>query len=145
MEPALTFQGDPRMSPPRVVRRGAVTAVAFLAIVATTGVLQLRASPAAETPPRVSGHPRLYFTPAELAGLQAARGEGFRAVIWANLVQSADWCLTRPLRKAWIAPVTPDPISANLYDRFTPITTTATTRPGSCATLTCRTTAGKPC
>lgn len=73
---------------------------------------------AAETSPRVLGHPRLYFTPAELAALQAARGEGFRAVIWANLMQSADWCLTRPLRKAWIAPVTPDPIYANLYDRF---------------------------
>jgi hypothetical protein len=73
---------------------------------------------AAEPPPPVTGHPRLYFTAAELAALQAARGEGFRAAIWANLMQSADWCLTRPLRKQWIAPVTPDPIYANLHDRF---------------------------
>lgn len=66
----------------------------------------------------VSGHPRLYFSAEELARLQDARGEGFRAVIWRNLMDSADWCLTRPLRQKWIAPVTPDPIYANLYDRF---------------------------
>lgn len=63
-------------------------------------------------------HPRLYFTPDELSQLRARRKEGFSAVIYSNLIRSADWCLTRPLRKEWIAPVAPDPIYANLYDRF---------------------------
>jgi hypothetical protein len=64
------------------------------------------------------GHPRLYFTADELAELRAARREGVRALIWRNMMSSADWCLDRPLRKEWITPVTPDPIYANLYDRF---------------------------
>jgi len=38
--------------------------------------------------------------------------------MWTNIRTSADWCLTRPLRTQWIAPVTPDPIYENLYDRF---------------------------
>ena len=64
------------------------------------------------------GHPRLYFSAAELSGLIDGRTEGARALIWRSMVDSADWCLTRPLRKEWIAPVKPDPIYANLYDRF---------------------------
>ena len=64
------------------------------------------------------GHPRLYFTATELIKLRAGRTEGARVLMWRNMVSSADWCLTRPLRKQWIAPVEPDPIHANLYDRF---------------------------
>lgn len=70
------------------------------------------------SPDGPTNHPRLYFTPAELNHLRTRRTEGFAAVIYGNLIRSADWCLTRPLRKEWIAPVTPDPIHANLYDRF---------------------------
>jgi len=64
------------------------------------------------------GHPRLYFTAAELSELRAGRDQGLRPLIWGNMMQSADWCLARPLRREWIAPVPPDPIYANLYDRF---------------------------
>lgn len=68
---------------------------------------------------RVTGHPRLFFTAAEQKTLRAKRtGAGVQARIWKNIKTSADWCLTRPLRTAWIAPVTPDPIYLNLYDRF---------------------------
>src|SRR5688572_17054699 len=63
-------------------------------------------------------HPRLYFTPEEQLRLRDLRGTGHHALIWNNLRASADWCLTRPLRARWIAPVSPDPIYENLYDRF---------------------------
>jgi hypothetical protein len=63
-------------------------------------------------------HPRLYFTTNDLVTLRAARFSGTRAIIWRNLAQSADWCLTRTSRKKWIAPVSPDPRYENLYDRF---------------------------
>lgn len=63
-------------------------------------------------------HPRLFFTAEELADLRARRAEGVRLLLWRNLIRSADWCLTRPRRAKWIAPVSPDPIYANLYDRF---------------------------
>ena len=64
------------------------------------------------------GHPRLYFDRAELVALRAERDRGRRPVIWHNLMDSAEWCRQRPLRRQWIAPVSPDPIYANLYDRF---------------------------
>ena len=64
------------------------------------------------------GHPRLYFTSNDLTALRAARFSGTRAVIWHNLAQSADWCLSRTPRQKWIAPVAPDPRYENLYDRF---------------------------
>lgn len=64
------------------------------------------------------GHPRLYFTPEELARLRDLRTQGVHARIWANLTESADWCLTQTPRTEWIAPVSPDPIYLNLYDRF---------------------------
>lgn len=68
---------------------------------------------------RISGHPRLFFTAAELKGLQARRtAPGVYGLAWKNIKASADWCLKRPLRKAWIAPVAQDPIYLNLYDRF---------------------------
>jgi hypothetical protein len=63
-------------------------------------------------------HPRLYFSHAELTHLRATRDEGERALIWRNLARSADWCLTQKPRTEWIAPVAPDPIYENLYDRF---------------------------
>lgn len=65
-----------------------------------------------------SQHPRLFFTVEELAQLRAARTRGVQARIWRNLKQSADWCLTRRPRTEWIAPLTPDPVYENLYDRF---------------------------
>ena len=65
-----------------------------------------------------SGHPRLYLTAGELPRLRALRSEGLHARIWSNLKDSADWCLTRTPRRAWIAPVPDDPIYLNLYNRF---------------------------
>ena len=82
----------------------------------TGGLVTMAACALAAEP--LHGHPRLYFTPAELTRLRAARDEGQRALIWRNLARSADWCLTRKPRTQWIAPVTPDPIYENLYDRF---------------------------
>jgi len=63
-------------------------------------------------------HPRLYFTTDDLPDLRASRFSGTRALIWKNLAQSADWCLTGTPRRDWIAPVSPDPRYENLYDRF---------------------------
>ena len=63
-------------------------------------------------------HPRLFFSSEELARLRVDRTRGVRARIWRNLAESADWCLTRKPRTEWIAPVTPDPVYENLYDRF---------------------------
>jgi hypothetical protein len=66
----------------------------------------------------VAAHPRLYCTAADLPRLRSLRREGTHARIWKNIEESAEWCLTRTPRKAWIAPVKPDPIYENLYDRF---------------------------
>ncbi|MCC6444772.1 MAG: DUF4962 domain-containing protein [Armatimonadetes bacterium] len=63
-------------------------------------------------------HPRLYFNAEELARLRKTRTQGVRARIYRNLKASADWCLAKTPRTAWIAPVSPDPIYLNLYDRF---------------------------
>jgi hypothetical protein len=63
-------------------------------------------------------HPRLYFTTNELPALRAGRFHGERKLIWKNLAESADWCLTRQPRQSWIAPISPDPRYENLYDRF---------------------------
>lgn len=63
-------------------------------------------------------HPRLYFNALELTRLQSLRTQGVHALIWKNLAESADWCLTRNPRTNWIAPVSPDPRYENLYDRF---------------------------
>lgn len=65
-----------------------------------------------------SAHPRLYFAAADLPRLRALRAEGVHARIAKNLFESADWCLTQTPRKTWIAPIEPDPIYENLYDRF---------------------------
>lgn len=72
----------------------------------------------ADNPPPIPAHPRLCFTPEELAVLRELRGEGVHARVWGNLAESADWCLTRSPRTEWIRPVSPDPIYLNLYDRF---------------------------
>ncbi|MHB0938016.1 MAG: DUF4962 domain-containing protein [Armatimonadota bacterium] len=66
----------------------------------------------------VTGHPRLYFAPDELLRLRKLRSSGGHARIWRNLAASADWYLTKTPRTEWIAPVSPDPIYLNLYDRF---------------------------
>ena len=63
-------------------------------------------------------HPRLYFNSQQQAELRKLRTEPGHAKIWSNIVESAEWCLTKPTRTNWIAPVTPDPIYENLYDRF---------------------------
>jgi hypothetical protein len=68
--------------------------------------------------PSLGGHPRLYFTAADLPALRKLRSSGMHRRIWRNLSESADWCLTLQPRRTWIAPVTPDPIYENLYDRF---------------------------
>ena len=64
------------------------------------------------------GHPRLYFTAADVPRLREARSGGQHQKMWKNIQESADWCLTLTPRKQWIAPVAPDPIYENLYDRF---------------------------
>ncbi len=63
-------------------------------------------------------HPRLYFDSKELMRLRALRSEPGHAKIWTNIVESAEWCLTKTPRAKWIAPIAPDPVYENLYDRF---------------------------
>ncbi|MBI3839867.1 MAG: DUF4962 domain-containing protein [Planctomycetia bacterium] len=63
-------------------------------------------------------HPRLYCTPADLPRLRALRTTGVHERIWKNMEESAQWCMTQTPRKTWIAPISPDPIYENLYDRF---------------------------
>jgi hypothetical protein len=67
---------------------------------------------------RPFSHPLLYFNAQELPHLRKLRSEGVHAQIWKNMAESADWCLTKTPRTKWIAPVSPDPIYENLYDRF---------------------------
>ncbi|HJN18750.1 MAG TPA: DUF4962 domain-containing protein, partial [Armatimonadota bacterium] len=69
-------------------------------------------------PGQIQGHPRLYFTSDELQKLRELRTKGVHARIYQNIIESAEWCLGREPRTEWIAPVTPDPIYLNLYDRF---------------------------
>ncbi len=87
-------------------------------LVLTIVILVLGRGPASGATAAAFGHPRLYFTTNDLPALRASRFSGTLALIWQNLAQSADWCLTRPPRSAWIAPITPDPRYENLYDRF---------------------------
>jgi hypothetical protein len=65
-----------------------------------------------------TNHPKLYFNATELARLRSLRVEPDYSKIWSNITVSADWCLTKTPRTNWIAPITPDPIYENLYDRF---------------------------
>ncbi len=66
----------------------------------------------------LTGHPRLYFTAADLPRLRSLRTQGVHARIWQNLTESADWCARQAPRAAWIPTTTPDPKFENLYDRF---------------------------
>jgi hypothetical protein len=75
------------------------------------------AAPSPAAPPR-TGHPRLYFTADDLPRLRGRRREGGHARIWENLQASAAACLELAPRREWIAPVDPDPVYENLYDRF---------------------------
>ena len=88
----------------------------LLALTALTTALTIHTSVKAER--QVSGHPRLYFTAEDLPRLRGLRQRGRHRLIWRNLRRSAEWCLEREPRLEWIAPVSPDPVYANLYDRF---------------------------
>lgn len=101
--------------------------VACLAFAASSATIARSGEPTAEAsappssglqPPASPSHPRLYFTAADLPRLRGLRSVGHHALIWKNIEHSAAWCLTQHPRKQWIAPVTPDPIYENLYDRF---------------------------
>lgn len=87
----------------------------ILAPVVVLGIISLAAG---SQQPALTLHPRLYFSEAELTSLRAQRADGEHAVIWKNIAESADWCLTKTPRKEWIAPLKDDPIYENLYDRF---------------------------
>lgn len=110
------------LPPSRGIQRGIVflhRTCLSLTILLIMAVVTAAQAPEDVLTSRVPGHPRLFFTASELKGLQAKRNApGVPGLIWKNIKTSADWCLTRPLRKEWIAPVTPDPIYLNLYDRF---------------------------
>ena len=67
---------------------------------------------------RTAGHPRLYFTAADLPRLRSARESGVRTRIWANMIKSADWCAKQVPRTEWIPTAASDPQFENLYDRF---------------------------
>lgn len=72
-----------------------------------------------ETPdPFPSPHPRLFFTPEDLPALKEKTETGYSKTIWSNLIESAEWCLTKTPRSEWIAPEADDPDYENLYDRF---------------------------
>ena len=87
-------------------------------IVCTTGDGRVQVYGATTKGPPLASHPRLYFTPEELAELRARGGTGESRRIWDNLTASANWCLTQTPRESYIAPVADDPIYENLYDRF---------------------------
>jgi hypothetical protein len=63
-------------------------------------------------------HPRLYFTAADLPKLRELRKSGTHAQIWANMLNSADWCAKQTPRTEWIPTADKDPQFENLYDRF---------------------------
>ena len=68
----------------------------------------------------LSERPRLYFSADDMPGLRQRREDGLSRRIWSNLIDSAEWCLTRPVRRAWIPPLPEDqdPVYERLYDRF---------------------------
>lgn len=63
-------------------------------------------------------HPKLYFSSTELQHLRSSKEHGRHKHIYTNLIQSADECVKKPVRQKWVPPVSPDPVYANLYDRF---------------------------
>jgi Domain of unknown function (DUF4962) len=100
--------------------RHALRIATFAGIVAALATLVSSAACGVEPPARDGGtvHPRLYCTAADLPRLRALRAERSHVAIWKNIERSAEWCLSQRPRAAWIAPVVPDPIYENLYDRF---------------------------
>ncbi|MFV2068416.1 MAG: hypothetical protein ACC645_15710 [Pirellulales bacterium] len=90
----------------------------WMAIVAMTTFLVTPRIAACDVPTHVAGHPRLYFTAADLPRLRGLKDRGVHATIWSNLRRSADWCSQQKPRSAWIATETDDPHYENLYDRF---------------------------
>ena len=92
-----------------------LTKSAFVVLIGSIVIITCSIAQADQAP---LGHPRLYFTPHELARLRSLRTRGVHARIWKNIARSADWCLTQTPRTEWIAPVSPDPVYENLYDRF---------------------------
>jgi len=70
------------------------------------------------TRPALTAHPRLYFTAEDLPRLREMRSRGLHQQVWENIRTSADWAMARKPREKWIAPIAPDPIYENLYDRF---------------------------
>lgn len=110
-----------RFAPPRKGHRRAVvggTLTLFFLFVGIALTGWVPSTHAAENTTATLGHPRLYFTESEQATLRALRNKDVHARIWANVAESADWCLTKTPRTDWIAPIADDPIYENLYDRF---------------------------
>lgn len=99
---------------PRCSKHG-LAALRATVLIVIVGTLTRRSEAAAATN---LSHPRLYFTAKDLPQLRQQRAHGLHKKIWKNLADSADWCLTRTPRQAWIAPISPDPRYENLYDRF---------------------------
>ncbi len=62
-------------------------------------------------------HPRLYLESQDLPVLRNRKHIRYRTMV-DNLIDSAEWCLGEKPRETWIAPVSPDPVHSNLYDRF---------------------------
>ena len=116
MNETVSLRGDQR-------RGASLIRIAGLTIIVAVASAWLPASSvadgksAATHAPRL-GHPRLYFTSADLGRLRSLHNTGVHARIWANLTRSADWCLQQPPRTEWIPTIAPDPIFENLYDRF---------------------------
>ncbi|MCA9101110.1 MAG: hypothetical protein KDA63_08175 [Planctomycetales bacterium] len=91
--------------------------IALARLLAVIGVgLAAMTSTAAE--PSVAGHPRLYVTADQLPTLRRLKTQPSHAAIWANLVESADWCAAQTPRREWIPTRDDDPRYENLYDRF---------------------------
>lgn len=72
----------------------------------------------ATEPNRSLGHPRLFFTAADLPHLRNQRASGIHKTIWTNMTRSADWCAQQAPRNEWIPTAERDPQYENLYDRF---------------------------
>src|SRR5437764_6696638 len=81
-------------------------------------VLAMMNIAAAAEPPHDIHHPRLYFTAADLPKLREQHHSGVHALIWANMIRSADWCANQVPRTEWIPTAATDPQFENLYDRF---------------------------
>lgn len=91
--------------------------ICWLGLVAL-GVVWETASGGAETngPDVLAGHPRLYFSAAELPGLRAKRESGAAARIWANVVASAEWCRDQKPRSEWTPTLADDPLYPRLSE-----------------------------